>query len=72
MNMVERFFRGLTVDVVRHGSFAGAKELGYAITNHVVERNLNPTWDEWRADGGETLAKIMQAREIARILAQRP
>lgn len=70
MNMVERFFRDLTVDVVRHGSFTSVKELGYAITNYLAERNLNPTRYEWRADGAETLAKIMRAREKAGILVQ--
>ena len=36
----------------------------------VAERNLNPTRYEWRADGAETLAKIMRAREKAGILVQ--
>jgi len=63
MNMVERFFRDLTVDVVRHGSFTSVKELGYAITNYLAERNLNPTRYQWRANGAEILAKIMRARE---------
>jgi len=31
--MVERSFCDATVDIVRHGSFASVKELGYAITN---------------------------------------
>jgi hypothetical protein len=44
--------------------------LGYAITNYLAERNLNPTRYEWRADGAETLAKIMRAREKAGILVQ--
>jgi hypothetical protein len=70
MNMVERFFRDLTVDVVRHGSFTSVKELAYAITNYLAERNLNPTRYEWRADGAETLAKIMRAHENAEILVQ--
>ncbi len=35
MNLVERFFRDLTQDVVRHGSFISVGELVEAIT---------PTW----------------------------
>ncbi len=70
MNMVERFFRDLTVDVVRHGSFTSVKELGYAITNYLAERNLSPQPYQWRANGAEGLAKSMRAREKTGILVQ--
>lgn len=70
MNLVERFFRDLTVDVVRHGSFQSVKELSYAITDYLAERNLNPTRYEWRAQGAEILAKIQRARQKQEILEQ--
>jgi len=70
MNMVERFFRDLTVDVVRHGSFASVKELSYAIIDYLAERNLNPTRYHWRAQGAEILAKIKRAREKQESLVQ--
>ena len=70
MNLVERFFRDLTVDVVRHGSFQSVKELSYAITDYLAERNLNPTRYEWRAKGAEILAKIQRARQKQEILEQ--
>ena len=63
MNLIERFFRDLTVDVVRHGSFQSVKELAYAITDYLAERNLNPTRYEWRAKGADILAKIQRARQ---------
>ena len=63
MNLIERFFRDLTVDVVRHGSFQSVKELTYAITDYLAERNLNPTRYEWRAKGADILAKIQRARQ---------
>ena len=69
-NMVEPFFRDLTVDIVRHARFTSFKKPSYAITKYLAERNLNPTRYEWRADGAETLAKIMRAREKAGILVQ--
>lgn len=43
MNMVERFFRDLTVDVVRNGSFESAKDLKYVIMDYLAKRNLNST-----------------------------
>jgi len=70
MNLVERFFRDLTVDVVRQGSFQSVKELGYAITDYLAERNLNPTRYEWRAEGAQILAKIHRARQKQEILEQ--
>ena len=42
MNLVERFFRDLTQDVIRGGSFSGVGELVQAITGYLQERNLNP------------------------------
>ena len=40
--MVERFFRYLTQDVVRDGSFASVAELVDAIAAYLAERNLEP------------------------------
>ena len=42
MNLVERFFRDLTRDVVRHGSFNSVRELVDAIDAYLDEHNLNP------------------------------
>ena len=42
MNLVERFFRDLTQDAIRSGSFTSVAELVKAITGHLEERNLNP------------------------------
>ena len=70
MNMVERFFRDLTVDVVRNGSFQSVKDLTYAIMDYLAERNLNPTPYQWHAKGAEILAKIQRARQKLEILEQ--
>ena len=70
MNLVERFFRALTVDGVRHGSLTSVKELRYAITNCLAARNLSPTRSQWWANEAEILAKVMRARENTRILVQ--
>ena len=42
LNLVERFFRDLTEDVVREGSFASLRELVGAIEAYLAEHNLAP------------------------------
>jgi hypothetical protein len=62
MNLVERFFRDLTQDVVREGSFAHVEELVSAIQGYLAERNLAPKRYVWKKKGEEILAKIQRAR----------
>ncbi len=63
MNLVERFFRDLTQDVVRHGSFTSVGELVEAINAYLAEHNLNPKRYVWRQSGQDILAKIQRARK---------
>jgi len=63
MNLIERFFRDLTEEVVREGSFRHVKELGDEILAYLAERNANPTRYVWNAKGQEILAKIHKARQ---------
>ena len=63
MNLVERFFRDLSEDVVLPGSFGSVGELAAAISEYLAERNLKPTRYEWKADGKTVPAKIKRARE---------
>jgi transposase len=62
MNMVERFFRDLTEDVIREGSFAHVNELVADIEAYMQERDLDPKRYVWKAKGAEVLAKVMRAR----------
>jgi transposase len=62
MNLVERFFRDLTEDVVREGSFASVRELEQSMENYLAERNLAPKRYVWKKKGEEILAKIQKAR----------
>jgi transposase len=62
MNLVERFFRDLTVDVVRDGSFTGIKALAEAIERYLVDRDLNPRRYLWRQEGAVILEKLRKAR----------
>lgn len=62
MNLVERFFRDLTVDVVREGSFTSARQLVEAINAYLAQRNLAPTRYVWKKSGAEILSAIQRAR----------
>jgi transposase len=63
LNLVERFFRDLSQDVVLAGSFTSVTELVDAIWRYLGERNLHPQRYEWRASGRSILEKIQRARE---------
>ncbi len=68
LNLVERFFRDLSQDVVLPGSFGSVDELVEAIWAYLAERNLKPQRYEWRAEGKVILEKIGRAREaLARV-----
>lgn len=62
LNLVERFFRDLTEDVVRDGSFKSVNQLVEAMETYLAERNLSPKRYLWRKKGEEILAKIARAR----------
>lgn len=62
MNMVERFFRDLSEEVIREGSFAHVRQLSADIEVYLSQRDLNPKRYIWRAKGEEVLAKIQRAR----------
>lgn len=65
MNLVERFFRDLTEDVVREGSFTSVPELVQAITGYLEERNLSPkpyVWKKKRRNPGEDPTGTRRAR----------
>ena len=64
LNLVERFFRDLTQDVVLPGSFASVDQLTQAIWDYLTDRNLRPPRYEWKADGKVILEKIQRARAV--------
>jgi transposase len=63
LNLVERFFRDISQDVIREGSFASTGELTEAILMYMVQRNQAPRRYVWRADGQKILEKIRRARQ---------
>jgi hypothetical protein len=62
MNLVERFFRDLTEEAIRAGSFRGVPDLVTAIEDYLAERDLHPKRYVWKASGEAILAKIHSAR----------
>lgn len=65
LNLVERLFRDLTVDVVREGSFGSVRELVKTLELYLAQRNLCPKPYRWKAQGADILAKIQKARNTA-------
>lgn len=65
LNLVERFFRDLSEDTLRAGSFESTRELTRAIETYLADRNLDPKPYRWRAKGEDILAKIQRARSVA-------
>jgi transposase len=63
MNMVERFFRDITV-FLRDGSFCSVREQGSSITTFLALRDAQPTRYVWSAKGEEILSKIRRARDV--------
>ncbi len=61
MNLVERFFRDLTEDAVREGSFTSVADLVRAIEAYLAARNLAPRRYVWKAKGHDILMKINRA-----------
>ncbi|MBH3362870.1 IS630 family transposase [Pseudomonas sp. URMO17WK12:I11] len=62
MNMVERFFRDITV-YLRDGSFSSTRELASSITTFLALHNAQPCRYVWSAKGEDILRKIQCARE---------
>ncbi len=62
MNLGERFFRDLTEDAIREGSFTSIRDLEQAIESYLSDRDENSNCHVWKAEGQEILAKIHRAR----------
>jgi transposase len=62
LNMVERFFRDLTVNRIRRGTFGSVKELIHAIEQYLLANNQNPKPFIWTAKASDILEKVTRAR----------
>ncbi len=62
LNMVERFFRDLTVNRLRRGAFGSEAELITTIMEHLENHNQNPKPFIWAAKASDILEKVARAR----------
>jgi transposase len=62
LNMVERFFRDLTVNRLRRGTFGSVQELIQAIESYLAASNQNPKPFIWTAKACDLMAKVSRAR----------
>ena len=62
LNMVERFFRGLTENRLRRGAFHSIEELITAIFDYIDHHNESPKPFIWTAKAADILEKVKRAR----------
>jgi transposase len=63
LNMVERFFRDLTVNRLRRGVFHDVIELVEAIDSYIDQHNVTPKPFIWTAKAKDILEKVKRARQ---------
>ena len=63
LNMVERFFRDLTVNRLRRGVFRSVPELVTALEKYIAQHNREPKPFIWTAKANDILAKVARARK---------
>ena len=63
LNMVERFFRSITVDRLRNGVFHSVDDLKQAISHYINAYNKSPKPFVWTAKSSDILQKVMRARK---------
>jgi len=64
LNMVERWFRELTVKRIRRGTFRSVPELVKAIEGYLNNHNQNPNVFVWSAPVERILNKISKCKEV--------
>ena len=62
LNMVERFFRGITTKRIRRGAFSSVQRLVDAINAYIDEHNMDPKPFIWTAKASDILAKVIRAK----------
>ena len=62
-NLVERWFRNLTQQRLRRGSFRNVKELVQAIGDYISRHNQNPRVFVWSASVERILPKVATCKE---------
>lgn len=63
LNMVERFFRDLTVNSLRRGVFQSVSDVVLAIEDHIAVHNDDPKPFIWTAKASDILEKVKRGRQ---------
>lgn len=63
LNIVERWFRNITTQRIRRGSFGNVQALEKAITDYITAHNRDPKPFTWTADLKDILPKIARAHQ---------
>ena len=71
LNMVERFFRDLTVKALQRGVFQRVKSLTQAIDEYLEAQNKKPKPFIWTASATEILEKVKRARQSLHMTHQK-
>ena len=61
LNMVDRFFRDITVNRLRRGVFTSVPELVMAIDEYIAHHNTNPKPFIWTKSAADILQKVIRA-----------
>jgi transposase len=64
LNLVERWFREITDNRIRRGTFRSAEQLIKAIMDYIHQHNRSPKPFVWTARADEILAKVQRARNV--------
>ena len=64
LNLVERWFREITDNRIRRGTFRSVEQLTQAIMDYIEQHNRSPKPFVWTAKAEEILAKVQRARNV--------
>jgi len=62
LNLIERWFRDITENAIRRGTFRSVEQLIAAIMDYIERHNTSPEPFVWTAKADEILAKVARAR----------
>lgn len=68
LNLVERWFREITVKRIRRGTFRSVPELVSAIEDYIKHNNANPKPLVWTKTADEIIAKVNRGKAILKTL----
>jgi transposase len=64
LNLVERWFREITDNRIRRGTFRSVEQLIQAIMDYIEQHNQSPKPFVWTAKADEIIAKVRRARNV--------